>query len=392
MLDSAAGVLLAHFSVLREAAGLTPEELDKRLILGPGWVRRFESGETIPSLDVLLVMLAAIGTDLADLVDGMGDALRSSNVTVAAVDRFMSAAPAGGDLAVSFRYAKHDATYVLPGATLEEFEAVIKVMRDGLALLATAKTDDPALKSDAVARAYLLALQLWPEVNPSDLWWFVVMRAYCDPFNHPASFARLDFAQSWKRTGGWALEEVLVRVYGPALAEDGIRLFIATTEQRQHFINGLTVSDRLEADKMDVLLVGEHDGRELCFGVVHVKASFAERRTDDVPMSKALVEGGYCSPLWTMDCKSTPTDTPVNRGELGSPAVPGAIDSRSAKRKDIEEDGYFSACFSYNHRTEPTPATQSARAKIITCDFTDPTDDPFSRFIRAEWDRFQRLL
>jgi len=61
-------------------------------------------------------------------------------------------------------------------------------------------------------------MELWPHANPSDIWWFVVSRAYHDPFNHPAHYARLDLGQSWKRTGGWALEEVLVRHYGPALA------------------------------------------------------------------------------------------------------------------------------------------------------------------------------
>jgi hypothetical protein len=136
-------------------------------------------------------------------------------------------------------------------------------------------------------------------------------------------------------------------------------------------------------------LVGVTDTGPVCFGVVHVKASFAERRTDDVPMSKALVEAGYCSPLWTMDCKSSPSPLPINRGELG-PAKPTiGVDRRSAKRKDIEDDGYFSACFSYNRNTVPTPATQDAAGRIMICDFTNPSDDAFVKFIQAEWERFK---
>ena len=142
----------------------------------------------------------------------------------------------------------------------------------------------------------------------------------------------------------------------------------------------------MEADKADVLLTTMVRGEERCFGVVHVKASFAERRTDDVPMSGALVNAGYASPLWTMDCKSTPSTTPYNRGELG-PVLTAGKDRRSAKRKDIEVNGYFSACFSYNRNTLPTPVDQQARACIHICNFRHP-DDAFGRFILAERQRF----
>src|SRR5207248_2167871 len=155
--------------------------------------------------------------------------------------------------------------------------------------------DEGSVKTNAVARAFLRAVELWPNANPSDIWWFIVQRAYHDPFNHPARFARLDLGQSWKRTGGWALEEILVRHYGPALEEAGVRLFIATADEKRRYLSQLAVADRLEIDKMDVLLVGDLDAEQRCFGVVNVKASFAERRTDDVPMSQALVDAGYCS-------------------------------------------------------------------------------------------------
>jgi hypothetical protein len=136
------------------------------------------------------------------------------------------------------------------------------------------------------------------------------------------------------------------------------------------------------------LLTGANKDREKFMGVVHVKASFAERRTDDVPMSKALVKAGFASPLWTMDCKSGPSEHPTNRGELGV-ALDRSGDRRSAKRKDIEDDGYFSACFSYNSNTVPTPPKQKAKARIFVCNFNNP-DDQFSRFIISEWIRLQK--
>jgi hypothetical protein len=136
--------------------------------------------------------------------------------------------------------------------------------------------------------------------------------------------------------------------------------------------------------KIDVVLTGDTPRGQRFFGVVHVKASFAERRTDDVPLSDELTRGGYTSPLWTMDCKSTPGAHPVNRGELGD--VDGR---RSAKRKDIEDSGYFTGCFSYNRNTLPSPAGLPAERRVHSCDFSDP-DDVFSRFILERWQAFPR--
>lgn len=146
-------------------------------------------------------------------------------------------------------------------------------------------------------------------------------------------------------------------------------------------MNRLNVGDRLEAGKIDVMLTDSERGT--IFGVVHVKSSFAERRTDDVPMSTTLIRAGYTSPLWTMDCKSTPSDTPINSGELG--AVQGR---RSAKRRDIEEEGYFTGCFSYNLNTQPSRANLPPDRRIYICDFKNP-DDAFSAFILARWKAFE---
>jgi transcriptional regulator with XRE-family HTH domain len=381
--------LLGRLRTLREQAGISPEELEAKLILGPGWVTRFESGRTLPSLDLLVVLLAAMGSDLEQLAHNINADLDGLAVAVAVADRSLSAEGRGNDLLVRFPYADHDAQFLLPRASPAELEDALRILRDGLSGLGQRAGEEGSTKANAVARMFLRAVELWPRANPSDLWWFIVCRAYQDPFNHPARFARLDLGQSWKRTAGWALEEVLVRHYGPALADSGIRIAIATKDEKRGYLDRLDVADRLESDKIDVVLVGDVGGDEQCFGVVHVKASFAERRTDDVPMSKALVDAGYCSPLWTMDCKSTPSTEPLNSGELGVPIEVGGRDKRSAKRKDIEDDGYFSACFSYNHRTMETPADQRARACIKVCDFTNPADDAFARFIKSEWTRIR---
>ena len=88
---------------------------------------------------------------------------------------------------------------MLPNATEDQFEDVLMVLRNGLARLVQTGGDDDAataIKADSVAQTFLRAVELWPHANPSDLWWFLVSRAYYDGFNHPAEFARLDLGQS----------------------------------------------------------------------------------------------------------------------------------------------------------------------------------------------------
>lgn len=374
--------LLANIAGIREKAGLTPAQLEERLILGPGWVNRFENGETVPSIDMVLAILHETKGTLADLLVGLPEP------EAAEVERTIYAEQRDVDLTIRFRYANYDAEYRLPNSVLEDYETVIKTLRDGLARLAATTEEEgehtEAIKSNSVASAFMSAVRLWPEANPSDLWWFIVYRAYCDPYNHPAQFARLDFTQSWKRTGGWALEEILVRHYGPFLKQSGINLFIADGATKQRLVRTFNVTDRVEADKVDVLLTGDTPGGERLFGVVHVKASFAERRTDDVPLSAALTRAGYTSPLWTMDCKSTPGTHPVNRGELG--AIEGRV---SAKRRDIEDGGNFTGCFSYNKNTVPSAGNLPDERRVYVCDFSN-ADDAFSRFIISRWQAFPK--
>jgi len=371
-------VLLGNLRAARERAGMSESALEERLILGPGWIRRFETGETVPSIDMVLAILHEIGSSFESLLQNLPEP------GPATVERCIFAEQSGPDITINLRYANFDAQYTLPNCILEDFEAIIKTLRNGLARLALAdQGQSEAIKKDSVARTFLVAVQTWPEANPSDLWWFLVYRAYCDPYNHPAEYARLDFTQSWKRTGGWALEEILVRHYGPFLRQHGVNMFIANGTEKQRLVSTLNLTDRIEADKIDVVLTGDTANGPRFFGVVHVKASFAERRTDDVPMSIALNRGGYTSPLWTMDCKSTPSARPVNRGELGD------VDNRrSAKRKDIEDEGYFTGCFSYNKHTQPSPDTLPAERRVYVCDFANP-DDVFSRFILKRWQQFR---
>jgi transcriptional regulator with XRE-family HTH domain len=122
--------LLGNLKRLREHAGLTESRLEERLILGPGWIGRFERGETVPSIDMVLAILHATNSNLAELLRGLPEP------EAAAVERVIFAEKAGTDTCIHFDYAEHDAQYMLPNSSLVEYGTVIKTLRDGLAQLA----------------------------------------------------------------------------------------------------------------------------------------------------------------------------------------------------------------------------------------------------------------
>ena len=63
--------LLRNIGRVREKAGLSVAQLEERLILGPGWVSRFERGESVPSIDLLLAILHETGAGIQDLLEGL---------------------------------------------------------------------------------------------------------------------------------------------------------------------------------------------------------------------------------------------------------------------------------------------------------------------------------
>ena len=65
--------LLNRLRAYREHAGISTEELAAGLILGPGWIERFESGQTLPDIDTLFVLTERIGVDAVELFKGLRD-------------------------------------------------------------------------------------------------------------------------------------------------------------------------------------------------------------------------------------------------------------------------------------------------------------------------------
>ena len=121
------------------------------------------------------------------------------------------------------------------------------------------------------------------------------------------------------------------------LEPQNIRLRMLTgAPEKKSALAQMGIEETVGAAKLDMTL---HTDAEqdawVIFGGVHVKASLAERVSDDVPASRAMMKSGYFSPLWTLDVKSFPPPRGdlINRGEFGSLAEP------SVKRAYIEEHG-----------------------------------------------------
>lgn len=333
-------------------------------------------------LDALAGMVGVTVPDLENLEGGrldppyslfvpICDALRVDVPYLFGGNRYLpfDSEPVEGGIELLFQHGGFDARYFLNGATQEELDRVLRNLREGLAA-----DQGPTA---AVVNCFFLAVELWPDANPSDLWLFLLDRAYCDHANHPPGRAPGDISQSWKRTGGYALEAILRTHYGAFLAERGISVRKRTRREDTALLRGAINDPRLIPAKADVVVtrVQVGGGGEELMGVVHVKTSIAERRTDDIPLSDRLLENGYLAVFWTFDCKSFPDEAPVNLGEYGS-VNEGEVND---KRGDVEQHGYFSACFSYNQNTVET-ASEDAVSRIHVCNFTNP-DDAFSRFL-----------
>jgi hypothetical protein len=227
----------------------------------------------------------------------------------------------------------------------------------------------------AVSVAMRRAVDLCPAANPADLWVHLIYHQFRN------RFARSD--QSWKRVSGQALEHVVASVYQPRLMVHQITLRPSTRVDAIAF--GL-VKRGLGSAKTDLVLEASHKGQLFKFGVIHCKASIAERLTDDVPVSKALMRQGVWSAMATMDAKMFPPphgDGVVN-GELG-------LHARD-ERKYFEVAGQFSAGFSFNLRTPPSPAKTKSGCRINTLSLSEPQPDLLVKNVCAVWEMFKARL
>lgn len=261
-----------------------------------------------------------------------------------------------------------NAVVALDGVTDEEYKQLSDLL--GRELERTDKT------YVGVAAAMATAVRICPNANPADLWVHLIYNQF------RTRFGRSD--QSWKRVSGQAFEQLIISIYAARLVPLGI--VMRTSIPLDATVLGLRAKG-LGGSKTDIILQGLHRGSMRIFGVIHVKASIAERLNDDTPASMALISEGYWSALATLDAKMFPPPhgDGVVRGEFG-------FTKQGDKRRYFEVAGQFSGCFSFNTRTPETLTSTKAVSKIVSLTFSDPQPDKLVTAITDAWARFSATL
>jgi transcriptional regulator with XRE-family HTH domain len=397
----------ARIKQLREERGLTQEDLAAKAHSDAATLSKIESGRRNVRLETLGFFLVALNVSAKEFfaADLFAEKLTYDPDDSKSINSDAFSVEDVGDTArVSFRSGAHDATVDFKGLSREKIAEAVLTLRGGLRqaeitpLIGEVADEDPgvpeegeadteappttttALMSSAIAESFLSLVRGSVILNPSDVWRYIVGPAFCDPRNHPASSARKNLEQSFKRTSGWAFERILVAHYNPFLEEHGV---ILTKENVDELLDGMKLTGRVHRDKVDLFIAARAGSALKPLGVVHLKSSIAERRTDDVSASQLVMNGGFISLFVTLDGKDAPSTNPVNKGEYGKPLI---YDPRkkawkgSDKRKDVELRGFFSAVFSFNRRTQESPEKTESGCRIMRVDFSNP-NDAFSRFI-----------
>ncbi|MDM8518569.1 BsaWI family type II restriction enzyme [Anaerolineales bacterium HSG6] len=219
-----------------------------------------------------------------------------------------------------------------------------------------------------------------PNLNPSDIYQHVIYRLYIREYN------RSKPEQSWARSGGEALELFIERHYSSVLSSHNITIkALISREEKTKAVEEMELTGQIGKSKLDIVLYGNVGKKRVIFGAIHSKASLAERVSDDVPCSRAMMKKGFTSILYTFDSKSFPPPQGdlINRGELGS------NNQSSDKRIYIEEDGDFDACFSYNTRTNPSNKITPSGKKIYASSLKRD-EDPLPNFLVQCWNNYAK--
>ncbi|MDZ4203845.1 MAG: BsaWI family type II restriction enzyme [Bacteroidales bacterium] len=234
---------------------------------------------------------------------------------------------------------------------------------------------------EAIAEAYVYAVELCPDANPSDVWQHIIYRTYMDAGNNE---------QSWKRASGQGFEEAFARIYNPRLAQYGIRLVVLSKSSAVKALKEMKLTGKIEPSKMDIAIEGNCNPLAeewRIFGVVHGKTSLAERIKDDAPASRVIMKKGFLSVAATLDSKSFPPPhgDGVNHGELGGRTIAMGLKKNQPKRNYFEKDGDFTNGYSYNLRTPESPEKTKSGSRIKTLSFAEKQPDIFVNDVVSYW-------
>jgi transcriptional regulator with XRE-family HTH domain len=383
MIDNRYQTLTRKLRAAREAVNLTQSGLASKLQVPQSQVSKVESGERQLDPIELLDWLAAVGVDpIAFFIDlGWGTAPPSipeirDNSAAVPIPRGVESAR-GGVLQLLSWQGQHKKV-LLENITPGEY---LQVEAHVAALFGKLNDAHSGLSNrEAIYEALNYAVTAVPKLNPSDVYHHIVYRLYLREYH------RSKPEQSWVRAGGEAMELFVQNHYQPLLAPHGIRIqALLSGPAKAAALKEMSLAGAVGNSKLDVALYGATERGESIFAGVHCKASLAERVSDDVPASVAMMKRGYGSFLYTFDAKSFPPPTGdlVNRGELGTPTSP------SDKRQYVENHGSFTACFSYNTRTVPSGVNTPSGSRIYASTL-EQSEDAFPSVVVDFWKEFKR--
>ena len=234
---------------------------------------------------------------------------------------------------------------------------------------------------EAIANAFVYAVDLCPGANPSDIWQHIIYRIYIDEGNNE---------QSWKRASGQGFEYAFAKIYNARFAVYGIRLVVLSKSSAEKALIEMKLDGKIEPSKMDIAIEGNCDlqaNEWRIFGVVHAKTSLAERIKDDAPASRIIMEHGFISVAATLDSKSFPPPhgDGVNHGELGGRTFASGLKQNQPKRNYFERDGDFTNGYSFNLRTPSSPEITPSGNRIKTLSFSETQPDEFVNDIQTFW-------
>ena len=236
---------------------------------------------------------------------------------------------------------------------------------------------------EAIAEAYVYAVQLCPKANPSDVWQHIIYRIYIEQGNNE---------QSWKRASGQGFEEAFAKIYNPRFVIYNIRLVVLSKNSAKRVLKEMKLDKKIEPSKIDLAIEGNCSpkGNEWrIFGVIHCKTSIAERIKDDAPASKIIMKKGFLSVAVTLDSKSFPPPhgDGINYGELGGRTIASGLRPNQPKRNYFEKDGDFTNCYSYNLRTPESPMKTPSGSRIKALSFIENQPDEFVQDVITLWKR-----
>jgi hypothetical protein len=252
------------------------------------------------------------------------------------------------EYSITVQTGKVTHTVHLPGVSEEDYDKISQALLQ--------RMDGTTKLREAIATAFELSVDLCPDANHSDIWHHIIYRQYL----------RVANSQSWVRTSGEGFELFLCRYYTALLQPKGIEILsMFDRKTKAEILSAIGIPKGMGGSKLDIGIVTlpKRKRGRVVIGGVHAKGSLAERISDDVPVSMAMIQRGYWSPLCTLDVKTYPPRDLTNRGELSTQEKP------TDKRNYIEQQGLFSACYSYNLRTNPSVGDTPSGKKIYRLTF-----------------------